>query len=62
MDIFFTVVFTAELVFNLLAHWFLPFVTNGWFTRAHTHMHAGTHTHALVLTQSHNHTGIHKIL
>jgi hypothetical protein len=30
VDIFFTAIFTAELIFNLMAHWFLPFVTSGW--------------------------------
>lgn len=30
LDIFFTAIFTVELIFNLLAHWFIPFVTSGW--------------------------------
>jgi hypothetical protein len=30
LDLFFTAIFTAELIFNILAHWFLPFVTSAW--------------------------------
>jgi len=30
LNLFFTVVFTLELMVNALAHWFLPFVKNPW--------------------------------
>ena len=30
LDIFFTVIFTVELATNAFAHWFHPFVRNGW--------------------------------
>ena len=30
VDLLFTLIFTAELVLNLLAHWFWPFWSSGW--------------------------------
>jgi hypothetical protein len=30
LDIFFTAMFTAELLANAFAHWWTPFVREGW--------------------------------
>ena len=30
LDLLFTILFSLELMVNLFAHWFLPFVTNPW--------------------------------
>jgi hypothetical protein len=30
MDIFFTTIFTCELVINLYAYWLTPFLANSW--------------------------------
>jgi voltage-gated sodium channel len=30
LDTFFTIIFTVELAINAFAHWFHPFITDGW--------------------------------
>ena len=31
MDVAFTLIFAVELLINIFAHWFWPFVSSGWW-------------------------------